>query len=233
MPITTSASAARSVRREGACGPDAAEVLRPGPSQKGPSPPACEVPTGMPVASANCAQLVFGARVDHTAAGHDDRGACGAPDGLDRGEPAGPSRAAGGGCATREAAGTRAGTSMLFGLDVFGQGDRHRAGLGRVGEHAHCCESDREELLGALRRGRRSARAGGRRRSPGGSWSCGCSICCSTGSETRVAKVSLGSSSAGRRLAVARAAPVSRFAAPGPTEAVGCERRTRRRCMRA
>ena len=50
--------------------------------------------------------------------------------------------------------------------------------------------------------------------------SCGCSSCCSTGSATRVANVSLGSSSAGSRLAVASAAPVSMFAAPGPTEAV-------------
>ena len=37
-----------------------------------------------------------------------------------------------------------------LGLDVFGQGDRHGTGLGRVGQHAHGGERDREELLGAV-----------------------------------------------------------------------------------
>ena len=42
----------------------------------------------------------------------------------------------------------------------------------------------------------------------------------STGEDTRVAKVPDGSSSTGRRLIVARAAPVSMFVEPGPTDAV-------------
>ncbi|BDZ49675.1 hypothetical protein GCM10025867_19160 [Frondihabitans sucicola] len=37
-----------------------------------------------------------------------------------------------------------------LGLDVFGQGDRHGARLGGVGQHAQGSESDREELLGAV-----------------------------------------------------------------------------------
>lgn len=62
--------------------------------------------------------------------------------------------------------------------------------------------------------------------------SCGISICCSTGSVVRVAKVSDGSSSAGSRFVVASAAAVSMLAAPGPTEAVAAKV-ARRRCIRA
>jgi hypothetical protein len=50
--------------------------------------------------------------------------------------------------------------------------------------------------------------------------SCGASSCWSTGCGVRVAKVSPGSSSTGRRLIVASAAPVTMFVAPGPTELV-------------
>ncbi|KQR97106.1 hypothetical protein ASG00_12555 [Microbacterium sp. Leaf351] len=60
----------------------------------------------------------------------------------------------------------------------------------------------------------------------------GCSSCCSTGSATRVANVSEGSSRAGRRLVVASAAPVSMFVAPGPTDAAEANV-ARRRWMRA
>ena len=50
--------------------------------------------------------------------------------------------------------------------------------------------------------------------------SCGASSCWSTGWGARVAKVSPGSSSTGRRLTVASAAPVTMLVAPGPTELV-------------
>ena len=48
----------------------------------------------------------------------------------------------------------------------------------------------------------------------------GSSSCWSTGSGTRVANWSEGSSSTGRRLVVARAAPVTMLREPGPMEAV-------------
>ena len=48
------------------------------------------------------------------------------------------------------------------------------------------------------------------------SYPLGSSSSCSTGLPTRVAKMSLGSSSTGNRLVVANAAPVSMFADPGP-----------------
>jgi hypothetical protein len=48
----------------------------------------------------------------------------------------------------------------------------------------------------------------------------GDSSCCSTGATWRVAKMSPGSKSTGRRLIVAPAAPVTMFVAPGPTEVV-------------
>jgi len=50
--------------------------------------------------------------------------------------------------------------------------------------------------------------------------SCGASSCWSTGCGARVANESLGSSSTGRRLIVASAAPVTMFVAPGPIEVV-------------
>ncbi len=52
------------------------------------------------------------------------------------------------------------------------------------------------------------------------SWPDGSSSCCSTGSATRVAKTSPGSSSTGSRLMVASAAPVTMFVAPGPIDDV-------------
>ncbi len=48
----------------------------------------------------------------------------------------------------------------------------------------------------------------------------GSSNCCSTGSATRVAKTSPGSSRTGSRLMVASAAPVTMLVAPGPMEDV-------------
>jgi len=48
----------------------------------------------------------------------------------------------------------------------------------------------------------------------------GSSSSCSTGLPTRVAKMSLASSSTGMRLIVARAAPVSMLLDPGPIDAV-------------
>ena len=48
----------------------------------------------------------------------------------------------------------------------------------------------------------------------------GSSSCCSTGLAPRVAKMSPGSSSTGRRLIVASAAPVTMLVAPGPIEDV-------------
>ena len=48
----------------------------------------------------------------------------------------------------------------------------------------------------------------------------GCSSCWSTGPWRRLAKVSLGSSSTGRRFVVAVAAPVSMLVEPGPMDAV-------------
>ena len=50
--------------------------------------------------------------------------------------------------------------------------------------------------------------------------SCGTSNCCKTGSAARLANVSDGKRSTGKRFVVATAAPVSIFVAPGPTEAV-------------
>ena len=50
--------------------------------------------------------------------------------------------------------------------------------------------------------------------------SCGASSCCSTGCGARVANVSPGRSSTGRRLIVASAAPVTMLVAPGPTDVV-------------
>ena len=58
--------------------------------------------------------------------------------------------------------------------------------------------------------------------------STGCSSCCSTGPCLRLANVSLGRSSTGRRLIVAVAAPVSMFVAPGPIEAVQASVESRR-----
>ena len=52
------------------------------------------------------------------------------------------------------------------------------------------------------------------------SYPLGSSSSCSTGLPTRVAKMSLASSSTGIRLVVASAAPVSMLAEPGPIEAV-------------
>jgi len=60
----------------------------------------------------------------------------------------------------------------------------------------------------------------------------GDSSSCSTGPLTRVAKTSPGSSRTGRRLIVARAAPVTRFVAPGPIEVVQASVESRSR-MRA
>ena len=54
------------------------------------------------------------------------------------------------------------------------------------------------------------------------------SSCCSTGSGWRLAKVSPGSSSTGRRFACASAAAVTRLVAPGPTEVVQAIMRRRR-----
>ena len=48
----------------------------------------------------------------------------------------------------------------------------------------------------------------------------GSSSCCRTVPDARVAKTSPGSSSTGRRLIVASAAPVTMFVAPGPIEDV-------------
>ena len=48
----------------------------------------------------------------------------------------------------------------------------------------------------------------------------GVSSCCSTGGATLEANTSPGSSSTGRRLTVAVAAPVTRLVAPGPIEVV-------------
>ena len=62
--------------------------------------------------------------------------------------------------------------------------------------------------------------------------SCGISSCCRTGSEERLAKVSEGRRSTGKRFVVATAAPVSIFVAPGPTDAVHANV-ARRRFMRA
>ena len=59
------------------------------------------------------------------------------------------------------------------------------------------------------------------------SW--GSSTACRTGSETRVAKVSLGRISAGSRFEVANAAPVIMFVEPGPTDAVLAKVPSRRR----
>ena len=55
-----------------------------------------------------------------------------------------------------------------------------------------------------------------------------CSSCWSTGPCRRVAYVSPGNSSTGRRLTVASAAPVTMFAAPGPIDAVTASAAVRR-----
>ena len=60
----------------------------------------------------------------------------------------------------------------------------------------------------------------------------GSSSSCSTGLATRVEKMSPGSSSTGRRLIVASAAPVTMLVAPGPIEEVQASVE-RRSCMRA
>jgi hypothetical protein len=59
--------------------------------------------------------------------------------------------------------------------------------------------------------------------------SCGTSSCCSTGCGRRDAKVSLGSSSTGRRFTVASAAPVTMFVAPGPIDVVHAQVESRLR----
>ena len=56
---------------------------------------------------------------------------------------------------------------------------------------------------------------------------CAASSCCSTGAGTRLAKMSPGSSSTGRRLIVAPAAPVSMLVAPGPIDVVQASVRRR------
>ncbi len=50
--------------------------------------------------------------------------------------------------------------------------------------------------------------------------STGCCNCCNTGPCRRVAYVSPGNNKTGSRLTVANAAPVTRFIAPGPIDAV-------------
>ena len=60
----------------------------------------------------------------------------------------------------------------------------------------------------------------------------GCSSCCSTGSDTRFAKVSAGKSRTGNLFVVATAAPVNILVAPGPTEDAQAKV-ARRRDMRA
>ena len=59
----------------------------------------------------------------------------------------------------------------------------------------------------------------------------GSSSSCSTGLPTRVAKMSLASSSTGSRLVVASAAPVSMFAEPGPIDAVHASACSRLRAL--
>ena len=57
------------------------------------------------------------------------------------------------------------------------------------------------------------------------------SCCWSTGGATREAKMSPGSSSTGRRLTVAVAAPVTMLVAPGPIEEVQAKVARRLRCL--
>ncbi len=59
------------------------------------------------------------------------------------------------------------------------------------------------------------------------SWVDGDSSCCSTGATLRRAKISPGSSSTGRRLMVASAAPVIMLVAPGPIDEVQANVRRR------
>ncbi len=59
----------------------------------------------------------------------------------------------------------------------------------------------------------------------------GSSSCWSTGSGRRVTKMSEGSSSTGRRLVVASAAPVTMFVAPGPIEDVTAQVCNRFLCL--
>jgi len=60
---------------------------------------------------------------------------------------------------------------------------------------------------------------------------CGDSSCCSTGAGQRFAKMSPGSSSTGRRLTVAVAAPVTMLVAPGPIEVVQAKVPSPRRAL--
>ena len=105
-----------------------------GPSRIAPLP-AWVSATGMPVASAKRAQLLGGLAVDHPAAGDDQRPPRGA-DHRDGAGERGRARAPGGRCA-RPAWRTAPRASRTPRPARPAAGDRHRTGLGRVGEHPH------------------------------------------------------------------------------------------------
>ena len=103
-----------------------------------------------------------------------------------------------------------------LGLHVLRERERHRAGLGGVGQHAHRAQQRRRELLGALdpvpvARDRLERVVDATRRRTSGP-----RVPAAPSPDARVAKTSPGSSSTGRRLIVASAAPVTMFVAPGP-----------------
>jgi hypothetical protein len=106
-----------------------------------------------------------------------------------------------------------------LGLHVLRQRQRDGAGLHRVGEHAHRRERARDELLGRLMRSKK--RDTGRKASlTETSSERGSSSSCSTGLADARGEDVAGSSSTGRRLIVASAAPVTMFVAPGPIDDV-------------
>ena len=111
---------------------------------------------------------------------------------------------------------------VRLGLHVLRQGDGHRAGLGRVGEHPHRAEQRARAAARAARPGRRTSTAARnasltrdvvRRRAASSS--------CSTGAgDAGGEDVARAAAAPGCRLMVASAAPVSMLVEPGPIDAV-------------
>ena len=160
-------------------------------------------------------EFVVGVGVEHAATGDDQR-AFGGADGL-------------GGTADVLVVGVRAadppfalGKELLghvegFGLDVLGQRNRDRAGLGRVGEDTEAVVERGEQLLGpgdAVEKLRQRPEGV----IDGDVVGVGLFELLQHGVGGAGREVSLGSSRTGSRFVVASAAPVSRFEEPGPIE---------------
>ena len=122
-------------------------------------------------------------------------------------------------------------------LDVLRQRRGDRAGLGRIGQDPHRLGQAREDLLRPVDAVPDTRETGRKASLTLTSMLSGCSSCCRPDAGSRLAKISPGKRRTGRRLIVARAAPVTMLVAPGPT--TRCRRRSasgfsssrrRRRC---